>query len=105
MPPTGLQAPITTANLRGQHDPPRTTSEGCKVSNWREEFRMITETEEHGSQFSSRTRAQLAARVETQRTGICHTHYLTTTCRNLVDRICWTVIPISVARKRLTGGL
>lgn len=62
---------------------------------------MITESEEHSYQFASKSKAQIAARIESQRTGLKHTHYLITTWRNLEQRICWTIIPVRTARQRL----
>lgn len=64
-------------------------------------YSMIRDEEEHGTQFANKRRAQVAARLETQRTGVKHTHYLTTTWRALEERMCWTIIPVSTARKRL----
>ena len=64
-------------------------------------FTMIHDDEEHGAQFSSKRRARMAASIETQRTGIRHTHYLTTTYRQLSERMCWTIIPVVTARKML----
>ena len=64
-------------------------------------FTMITASEEHDTQVASKRRAQMIARIETQRTGIEHTHYLTTTYRQLNERMCWTVIPVRTARKML----
>lgn len=62
---------------------------------------MIAESEEHGSQFSSKSKASLAARIESQRTSVRHTHYLITTWRNLEQRLCWTIIPVKTAKQRL----
>lgn len=62
---------------------------------------MLQEREEHGSQFSRKAKAMQAARIESQRTGVRHTHYLTTTWRDLIERLCWTIIPVSTARSHL----
>lgn len=67
-------------------------------------YTMICDHEEHGTQFASKRRAQLAARIETQRTGVKHTHYLTTTWRALEERMCWTIIPVVTALKRLKAA-
>jgi hypothetical protein len=67
-------------------------------------FTMINKTEEHGWQFSNKRAAQISARLETQRTGIKHTLYLTTTFRNLNERMCWTIIPVTTAMSRLAYG-
>ena len=64
---------------------------------------MLSEAEEHGTQFSQKKKAALAARIESRRTGVKHTHYLTTTWRDLVERLCWTVVPVSTAKATLAG--
>lgn len=65
---------------------------------------MIIPDEEHGAQFSSKSKASSAAHIESQRTGVKHTHYLTSTWRGLVERLCWTVIPVSTAKRRLDAA-
>ncbi len=55
------------------------------------EMSMITAADEHDFQFASKQRAQLAARIETVRTGHKHQAFLTTTYRDLTPRICWYV--------------
>ena len=52
---------------------------------------MIRRHEEHDWQFSSRDRAAIAARLETQATGRKHQVFLTTTYRNMQPRACWYV--------------
>lgn len=62
---------------------------------------FISDAEEHGAQFSSKRRAAIAARIESQRSHIKHTHYLTTTWRDLTERLCWTIVPTKTAISRL----
>lgn len=54
-------------------------------------FTQISESEEHDFQFSSKRRAQMAARVETIRTSRRHQVIFTTTYRDLTPRTCWYV--------------
>ena len=62
---------------------------------------MIQLTEEHTFQYAQKHTARVAARIESQRTGIHHTHYLTGTFRNLEERMCWTIVPVSVSKAAL----
>lgn len=55
-------------------------------------FSMIRESEEHDFQFHNKRKAQLAANIESTRTGRTHQIFLTTTYRNLIPRVCWTVV-------------
>ncbi len=64
-------------------------------------FCMIKNHEEHGMQFSDKRRAAIAARIETQRTRMPHTHYLTTTYRDLEERMCWTIMLVHTALELL----
>lgn len=64
-------------------------------------FLWLRKDEERNNEFASKRSAQSAARIESQRTGMAHTHYLTTTYRNLEERLCWTIIPVTTARKML----
>lgn len=62
---------------------------------------FISDSEEHTFQFASKSKARTAAKIESQRTGIEHTHYFITTWRNLQPRFCWTIIPVRTAAQRL----
>jgi hypothetical protein len=63
--------------------------------------RFLTEAEEHSFQFATKTKARTVAKIESQRTGVAHTHYLITTWRNMEPRFCWAIIPTRTAEQRL----
>ena len=48
-------------------------------------------TDERAGQYTTRRRAQLAAKMETQRTGKGHRVILTTCYRALEPRTCWAL--------------
>ena len=52
----------------------------------------LTIAEERLGQYASKHRAIRMARLETQQTGVQHRICLTTTYRNLMPRVCWTVV-------------
>jgi len=52
----------------------------------------LTIAEERLGQYASKHRAVRMARLETQQTGARHRICLTTTYRNLMPRVCWTVV-------------
>jgi len=65
-----------------------------KISDEDKIFRsMITKDEEHDFQFSSKTKATIAANLETIRTNVKHQIFLNHTWRNLIPRLCWMICP------------
>lgn len=54
--------------------------------------RPLKQSEERNFQFFNKQQAQQAARAETARTHRKHQAFLTTTYRDLIPCICWTVI-------------
>ena len=54
-------------------------------------YSTITRDEERTGQFSRKTDAVEFAKMETMRTKRQHQVFLTTTYRNLIPRVCWTV--------------
>lgn len=55
------------------------------------DYSMISRSEEHSGQHSSRKRAMAACKRAEQNTGRKHHYILCTTYRDLCPRICWYV--------------
>ena len=55
-------------------------------------YTFLTKEEERIGQFSRRKGAEDWARREHSVTGLPHRVCLTTTYRNLIPRVCWTVV-------------
>lgn len=66
-------------------------------------YEMISKDDERVGQYSSRQRATLQANIQTAQTGMKHQIFLTTTYRNLLPMVCWTVV--LALKYNANGGL